>query len=129
MKNKLESENKMNDQIIQKKKREYKKRQSITDRSFVFTKELLTRLEYQGNGSLQISALIRNQRACVSLFIQVERKHFMRSQRKKCLIRKKGKQRRIIIIRRCLILAIPFFAYSLFSTFIFSVIIESVYKT
>ena len=50
MKNKLESENKMNDQIIQKKKREYQKRQSITDRSFVFTKELLTRLEYQGNG-------------------------------------------------------------------------------
>ena len=47
MKNKLESENKMNDQIIQKKKREYQKRQSITDRSFVFTKELLTRLEYQ----------------------------------------------------------------------------------
>jgi hypothetical protein len=40
----------MNDQIIQKKKREYKKRQSITDRSFVFTKESLTRLEYQGNG-------------------------------------------------------------------------------
>ena len=40
----------MNDQIIQKKKREYQKRQSITDRSFVFTKELLTRLEYQGNG-------------------------------------------------------------------------------
>ena len=37
----------MNDQIIQKKKREYQKRQSITDRSFVFTKELLTRLEYQ----------------------------------------------------------------------------------
>ena len=33
MKNKLESENKMNDQIIQKKKREYQKRESITDRS------------------------------------------------------------------------------------------------
>jgi len=40
----------MNDQIIQKKKWEYQKRQSITDRSFVFTKELLTRLDYQGNG-------------------------------------------------------------------------------
>ena len=50
MKNKLESENKMNDQIIQKKKREYQKRQSINDRSFVFTKELLNRLDYQGNG-------------------------------------------------------------------------------
>ena len=33
MKNKLESENKMNDQIIQKKKREYQKRESITDRN------------------------------------------------------------------------------------------------
>ena len=33
MKNKLESENKMNDQIIQKKKREYQKRETITDRS------------------------------------------------------------------------------------------------
>jgi len=40
----------MNDTEIQKLKREYKKRASITDRSFIFTKELLTRLEYQENG-------------------------------------------------------------------------------
>ena len=95
MKNKLESENKMNDQIIQKKKREYKKRQSITDRSFVFTKESLTRLEYQGNG-IAADKRFDTKSEGLCFFIYPSGKKTFFAFAKKEMFNKKKNQKRII---------------------------------
>ena len=91
MKNKLESENKMNDQIIQKKKREYQKRQSITDRSFVFTKELLTRLEYQGNGIAPDKRFDKKSEGLCIFVYPSGKKTFFAFAKKEMFNKKKGK--------------------------------------
>ena len=91
MKNKLESENEMNDQIIQKKKREYQKRQSITERSFVFTKELLTRLEYQGNGVAPDKRFDKKSEGLSFFIYPSGKKTFFAFAKKEMFNKKKGK--------------------------------------